>query len=129
MPQPTLGRIVLFRSRTGDYDVPAIITATKASLNPKGVKAGAVPKLDSDQHLHLTVFTPGTPAVGVNAPGRTTEKAAKEKLPEGASSLNLSGCYQEWNVPPQVPPIVGDPEARGTQELSPGAWRWPWEGA
>ena len=37
--KPTIGRIVIFRSRTGDYDVPAIIAGTQDTLNPKNVEA------------------------------------------------------------------------------------------
>ena len=59
--KPSLGRIVIFRSRTGDYDVPAIITATQATLNPKGVELGHIPRLSSPSHVHLTCFTAGVP--------------------------------------------------------------------
>jgi hypothetical protein len=31
-----IGRTVLYRSRTGDYTVPAVVTATKDTLNPMG---------------------------------------------------------------------------------------------
>lgn len=43
--KPTIGRIVIYTSRTGDYEVPAIITATVDSLNPKGVELGHIPPL------------------------------------------------------------------------------------
>lgn len=57
---PTLGRIVHYRGNQG-LMAPraAIVTATVDSLDPRGVDAGDVPALDSDQHVHLWVFTPG----------------------------------------------------------------------
>lgn len=61
--KPTIGRIVVYRSRTGGYDVPAIITATRDTLNRKVVQAGYVPDLTDDEHVHLTVFTPGMPGL------------------------------------------------------------------
>ncbi|MGI8336693.1 hypothetical protein ACRYCC_42685 [Actinomadura scrupuli] len=36
----------------------AIVTATVDSLDPRGVAAGRVPALASDEHVHLWVFTP-----------------------------------------------------------------------
>jgi hypothetical protein len=57
--RPALGCIVGYRGKLG-YQAPraAIVTATVASLDPRGVQAGDVPALDSDQHVHLWVFTP-----------------------------------------------------------------------
>lgn len=58
--QPTLGRIVHYRGKQGLLAPrAAIVTATQDSLDPRGVESGEVPGLDSDQHLHLWVFTPG----------------------------------------------------------------------
>lgn len=58
--QPSLGRIVHYRGKQGLLAMrAAIVTATVDSLDPRGVEAGEVPALDSDQHLHLWVFTPG----------------------------------------------------------------------
>lgn len=57
---PTLGRIVHYRGKQGLLAPrAAIVTATQDSLDPRGVAAGEVPALDSDQHVHLWVFTPG----------------------------------------------------------------------
>jgi hypothetical protein len=57
---PTLGRIVHYRGNQGLLAPRcAIVTATLASLDPRGVQSGEVPGLDSDQHVHLWVFTPG----------------------------------------------------------------------
>jgi hypothetical protein len=106
--KPTLGRIVIYRSRTGDYDVPAIVTATQDSLNPKGVELGHVPALSSDAHVHLTVLTPGKPGKRRDADDFLVES------PHGRSE-NVAGCYQEWDIEP----------LHDGEEPRPGTWRWP----
>jgi hypothetical protein len=108
MQAPSIGRIVIYRSRTGDYDVPAIITATQETLNAKGVELGHVPDLSSPQHVHLTVFTPGKPGM------RRDADDFKVESPHGRGE-NVSGCYQEWDIP------LNDPAAA----VAPGSWRWP----
>lgn len=113
---PSLGRIVLYRSRTGDYDVPAIVTATVATLNPKGVELGHIPRLSGDEHVHLTCFTAGKPG---------KRRGAEDFLVESAEprSENVSGCYQEWDIPhAEAPELPYDSGARG---IAPGTWRWP----
>lgn len=57
--KPTIGRIVHYRSKTGNYIMPAIIVATKDTLWPEGVERGDVPDLDDENHVHLECFTPG----------------------------------------------------------------------
>jgi hypothetical protein len=58
--KPTLGRIVHYRGKQGLFALrAAIVTATIDSLDHRGVSSGAVPALDSDEHVHLWVFTPG----------------------------------------------------------------------
>lgn len=106
-PTPTLGRIVLYRSRTGDYDVPAIICATAESLFLPNVEAGHIPGLTSPSHVHLTVFSPG--------PGGRRADATDFKVesPHGRAE-NLGGTYTEWD-------IAESPEG----EPMPGCWRWP----
>jgi hypothetical protein len=141
MADVRIGRIVIYRSRTGDYDVPAIITATQTTLNPKGVEAGHVPALSSPQHVHLTVFTPGEPGLREGAEDFKVES-------EHGRSENVAGCYQEWDVPQwgasvawtaarlialldpkgsnealrrALAPFVAEQDA----ECPPGSWRWP----
>jgi hypothetical protein len=103
--RPTLGRIVIYRSRTGDYDVPAIVNCTVESINPKGVEAGHVPPLTDFANVHLTVFSPGKPGL---------RKGAEDfkVTSDHPVSENVSGCYQEWDIP-------------FDSEGGPGTWRWP----
>lgn len=101
----TLGQTVIYRSRTGDYDVPAIVTATEETLNPKGVELGHVPPLSGRNHVHLTVFTPGKP-------GARREAADFKVESEHGRGENVSGCYQEWDIP-----------YAGYFEPMPGTWR------
>lgn len=56
---PKIGDVVQYRSKTGKYTMPAIVSATKETLYKGGVDAGRVPPITSDMNVHLTVFTPG----------------------------------------------------------------------
>ena len=103
--RPTIGRIVRYRSRTGNYSIPAIITATQDTLYGPGVEGGFVPDLDSEDHVHLTVFTPGKPGKRGDADDFVAEST--EPISE-----NVAGCYQEWNIP--YSPL-----------LEPVTWMWP----
>lgn len=107
MDKPTIGRIVTYRSRTGDYDLPAIVNCTTETLSPKGVEAGHVPDLSGDMCVHLTVFTPGKP-------GTARDQAFEVESPHGRG-VNVAGCYQEWDVMPSRDPATPDA----------GSWRWP----
>jgi len=116
----TLTRAVLYRSRTGAYTVPAVVTCTARSLNPAGVEAGALPPLSSSQHVHLTVFTPGKPGKRADATDFVTES-------QHPVSENLAGCYQEWDIPFWEP---ADSEKQswedGDYSVQPaGTWAWP----
>lgn len=53
------GRIVTYRSNTGNYDLAAIVTQTYGSTWQPGVAAGDVPPLTGKTNVHLRVFTPG----------------------------------------------------------------------
>lgn len=103
-----IGRIVIYRSRTGDYDVPAIVTATVDTLNPKGVELGHIPDLSGNNCVHLTCFTAGKPGK------RRDAEDFKEESPHPRSE-NVAGCYQEWDIG----------EATSEENPEPGSWRWP----
>jgi hypothetical protein len=116
----TIGRVVTYRSRTGDYDVPAIVNCTVDTLNEKGVEAyresagkRGVPPLSTANHVHLTVLTPGMPGQRADA--------EDFKVAGVAVSENVAGCYQEWDIP-FWQPAEHDPE---NDAPMPGSWRWP----
>jgi hypothetical protein len=102
-PRPSIGRIVLYRSKTGDYDLPAVITGTRDSMSAMGLvrtsqEEGERLVLSTDTHVHLEVMTPG------------------EK-----------GRYQEHNVPQHAATLAESIGVRreGRPEPEPGTWRWP----
>lgn len=101
---PTIGRIVIYRSKTGEYDVPAMINCTAETISEKGVELGHVPPLTGYNAVHLTVFTPGKP--GTAREGNTVNPA------------QTAGTYQEWDIP-QAEELDVD------EVLAPGSWRWP----
>lgn len=75
MQKPTTGRILRYRGKQGFLAMrAAIVTCDVETLDPRGVESGAIPGLDSDEHVHLWVFTPGE-----------------------------SGGFTEYNVPPGEP--------------------------
>jgi hypothetical protein len=137
--KPTIGRVVIFRSRTGKYDLAADIIATKGQLNPDGVAAGAVPDLSSDTHVHLLVKTPGLVGQRFGAQDFLTES------PSGIREENRVGVYREFDVPFadfDMPADIesegydlGEHEGRvitastgfsaGWDDVPPGTWRWP----
>lgn len=82
--QPTVGRVVHYRARTRGYTLAAIVTATRASLDPEGVALGHVQALDSDDRVHLEVLTPG----------------AKERYQE--FNVAQGDGPGQWNWPPRV---------------------------
>jgi hypothetical protein len=118
MEKPTIGRIVIYRTdgRNGlAYDLPAIVTCTR-DTHPGDYPDGShnpLPVPDDDEHVHLTVFTPG-------GFGTTVEEHAPTSDAEfvGAKSITPgSGSYVEWNV---AFANVGDGD-----EIPPRRWRWP----
>lgn len=121
--RPSICRMVVYRSRTGAYEVPAVITATHDSLNPQGVNAyinsggvRGVPPLSSPDHVHLTVFTPGIPGQ------RATAEDFEGPRADAPISENVAGCYQEWDVP------LDGSEAQPQEVVgiqTPGTWSWP----
>lgn len=150
-PAPTIGRIVHFRSRTGKYTVPAIITCTVHTANPDSLERGTLPLFSRTSSVHLTVFTPGLPPAGIgsraNADDFIAPPTAQRHVygplhvngePTGGNGVlgfqpvpvgeNLGGTYQEWDVP------FWDPAADDTySELwdgiylfqDAGSWTWP----
>jgi hypothetical protein len=117
VPHPTIGRIVIYRTdgRNGlDYELPAIVTCTLDS-HPGDYPDGShnpLPVPDDDEHVHLTVFSPGGFGTTVmdrggyedHAPLTDTEFVGAKRITPG------SGSYVEWNVP------------RGD---GPRSWHWP----
>lgn len=65
--RPVPGRMVRYQTdgRGGlNYFLPAIVTVTRReNLQREGVDRGDIEDLDSDLHVHLTVFTPGAQGV------------------------------------------------------------------
>ena len=124
MIEPTIGRIVAYRSRTGNYTLPAIITATARTLHGEGVESGDVPAITDPERVHLTVFTPGLPAKKL----REFEDLSDDAHSTGIASTPSGGSYQEWNVPfsPAVtfePAVIGVGDEVEIQQ--PGTWAWP----
>lgn len=115
-----MGRIVIYRSKVGDYDLPAVITATVDTLAPAGVRrwresggVEGVPRLSSRDHVHLTVFSPG---------------AAGNPEPPAPLDRNVGGTYRQWDVPVFEPHSIADPRPGAQPEMAPvdpGSWRWP----
>ena len=112
MPKPTICRTVVYRSRTGNYSVPAIITATQETLYRPGVDAGYVADLTSPEHVHLQVFTPGKPGMRKDADNFLVES-------EHGRAENVGGSYPEYDVPQWEPSDDGDATP------APGTWSWP----
>lgn len=107
----TLGRIVHYRSRTGNYSVPAIVNCTTDSIYQPGVEAGFVPAIDRIDKVHLTVFSPGRAGMRVDQENTPGAEAFVVTSPYPISE-NVSGCYQEWNIPYD-------------SDGGPGTWMWP----
>lgn len=115
--KPTIGRIVLYRSRSLlGYTVPAIITATADTLHPEGVEAGHVPPLTGEDHVHLHVLSPAIPGESPLRPLRREDEPAARwggwvpsprvadlrkqvETAERPAAPNVGGGYQEWDVP------------------------------
>lgn len=105
-----LKKIVTYRTdgRNGlVYDLPAIITCTQQSHpgdypeDENGErKKNPLPVPESEDHVHLTVLTPGggfgTQIVG---PGGAPFNPADEDFIGAADLKPGSGSYVEWNVP------------------------------
>lgn len=110
----TICRMVEYRSRTGNYTVPAVVNCTSDSIYQPGVEHGFVPPLSALDNVHLTVFTPGKPGMRTSAADGTVTAGAENFVAPSPFPIseNVSGCYQEWDIP-------YDPDG------GPGTWRWP----
>lgn len=75
---PPIGAVVMYRARTRDYVLPAIVTATVDSLDRRGVVRGDVPDITGEEHVHLNVMSCGP-----------------------------SLCYQEFDIPYSSHPEPG----------------------
>lgn len=107
-----IARAVIYRSKTGSYDLPAVVTATVNTLDPQGVSLGHVPELTAANRVHLTVFTCGK--AGTSRDGNPVNNEA------------AGGSYQEFNIPQFVVPELGAEDE--AVEIVAGTWRWPERG-
>lgn len=105
--KPTIGRIVVYRSKTGNYVVPGLVSATVDTLYRPAVDEGHISDLSSDTHVHLVVFTPGF--AGHRNSSTSIEQA--EELTRLSSPAG--GTYQEFDVP------------YDETGQTPGSWSWP----
>lgn len=111
--EPTIGRIVVYRSRTGAWSVPAIVAATQDTLNRELVEGGYCPDLSGSRCVHLVVFSPGRPMTAQEQVERQANFVAPS---EHGADVNMGGTFREWDV------RMGTNDGP-TQE--PGTWRWP----
>lgn len=115
-----LGRIVWYRSKTGTYSCPAMITATADTIYQPNVDAGHMHSLSSDVHVHLAVFTAGYQ-------GHVSE-ATRESNPELTDprrrNLPAGGTYQEWDIPQWDWEAAGE-LAWDYSDQPAGTWAWP----
>lgn len=91
---PTIGRIVLYETdgRGGyRYALPAIITRTRTSTDPRAVADGKVAELPDDLTVDLFVFSCGGESYGENA------------VPY-SDSADGEGAPRTWRWPPRAGP-------------------------
>lgn len=135
-PAHPLGQTVWFRSRTGRWTAPATITATSDSLYQPNVDAGHLPPLSSDEHVHLTVLTPGIQG-HVSA---TTAETHPDLVADDRPNKPAGGSFQEWDIAYWAPSEADIDKAAfeidGPVESAfpagfdfsvqpPGTWTWP----
>lgn len=99
MPEPMtefkLGERVHYVSKTGDYEMPATVSATGRSLHRPNVEAGHIPDLSDAACVHLTVDTAGWPGEISASTLANQPEYARPNRP-GAPA---GGTLQEWNIP------------------------------
>lgn len=93
---PSIGEGVHFVSRTGKYEVPAVVTCTTRTLNRAGVEAGFLPDLEIGE-VHLTVFTPGSTGKSPRAGATDFQNVSRHEAEFGRSE-SAGGTYCEWGV-------------------------------
>lgn len=123
-PPPRLGAVVWFRSRTGRWTAPAVVTAVLDSLYQPNVEAGHLPPLTSDRHVHLTVLTPGRPGHVSDETRETHPELADPDRPNRPAG----GTFQEWDIPQwscEGAGIVPDEEGFLWDDQEDGTWMWP----
>lgn len=123
-PLPRLGAVVWFRSRTGRWTAPAVVTAVLDSLYQPNVEAGHLPPLTSDRHVHLTVLTPGRPGHVSDETRDTHPELADPDRPNRPAG----GTFQEWDIPQWSREEAGiDPDEEGFlwDDQDDGTWMWP----
>lgn len=155
MRLPELGTVVFFRSRTGDYTMPAMVTARHDTLHPAGVEGGHLPAITAKDRLHLTIFTPGLPPdVMPTNPGIVIdpdrdlgdrvvgpfEKGTELEGNQFVGMAQFGGTYAEYDIPWSATATTAPgPDAGGrfTDEQdqglttepgtqAPGTWAWRW---
>lgn len=75
---PSPSEVVMYQNdgRGGfEYAVPAIISVTVGNLVPSAVEQGLLSGLDSEWHVHLVVFGPGSVYFEQNVPYDNGRKA------------------------------------------------------
>lgn len=104
---PTPGRDVLYRSKTGNYALPAKVSVTIDNLHIPSVEQGLIESLSSPIHAHLKVLNPGPEYVELNVPHATLHPefdARSNPFPPGS-----------WRWPDLVPDRTYDTEASGLE--------------
>lgn len=112
---------VWYRSKTGRYTLPADVIVTVDTIFQPAVKAGFMPPLDDDQHVHLLVKTAGIPG---------------SRLPDTDPSIvsqNQGGTYVEHNIPFWDPAVDewrnsyagARPSNWADHDQPEGTWTWP----
>lgn len=87
-----LGATVHYVSRTGSYEVPAIVTANAMTINQANVDLGLLPGLQNEGRVHLLVMSPGPSG---RRAGATDFKVESQH----GRSENQGGTYTEWDIP------------------------------
>lgn len=95
--RPTFGRIVHYRGKQG-LMAPraAMVTADVDSLDPRGVEEFPELALDSPEHVHLWVFTPG------GAGGFAELNVPRGEAPDGQEPTAKTIPPGTWCWPPRV---------------------------